>query len=534
MKTNHVLVPDGLKEPNSLSTTTSASKIIDDHFICALFNLNVDQVLHVNCVSDTKIGSTDIHITLIPTYPICPACGAPSPSIKDYYVRSINHSILSNTHTRLLYRDRRYQCKHCHKTFFDKNPFVEEGFKHSLRTTQLVLEDLRDPNMTMSAVARRYHLSPTTIAHIFDAHVDIGRKPLPKFLSIDEVYAFKSNTSKYICVLLDYSQKIPVDILPSRTYEDLARFFSAIPLKERENVICFSCDMWKTYRSIAKNYLPNAKISVDHFHISQECTKRLNRVRIETQKTFPKKSDAYYLLKKFNWVLFNNDDSILDPNRKKKYNRRLKKFLNYHDIKCLLQESHPQLEMAVNLKDALSLFYDSFKLLEENIDPLDLETVPSLKFNTKGDPTYRSRKLNQEAKKRNSKKVLTEEEAMKELDELIKRFRDCPVIELSSFASTLYEWRFEIINSLRVYDALGRKALNNGLIENQNKIIKNVKRTSNAYANWPRFRNRLLYSLNKESTYSLNVNELVIRQKRKMNRENYMRWKMRQNGNAPL
>lgn len=502
-------------------------KIVDEHFICALFNIQTNNLLHVNCIRDTTNGNTSIHITLKPTHPPCPICGCPAPYIKDYYTRVINHSVLSNTHTLLYFRDRRYLCTHCHKSYFDLNPFVEDCFHHSLLTTKLILEDLKNPNTTMRSIADRYHLSATTIANVFDAHVDIGRKKLPKFLSIDEVYAFKSNKSKYICVLLDYQKKVPVEILPSRTYDDLRRFFSSIPLEERELVSVFSTDMWDAYRTIAKRYLPNSIIIVDHFHIIQECNKRLDRIRLDIQKSFERKSDEYYLLKKFHWVLFKNDEVLLDSNKKKKYNRKLRRYLNYHDIKCLLQDSHPQLEMAINLKDALCMFYDTIKILENTTSSNEAKTVPELKVKYDGSITQRSRKLHNEARKYNNKRILTKEQAMKELEELITNYRECTLIEFSSFASTLNNWKDEIVNSLKVYTELDKKTMSNALIENRNKIIKNVKRTSNGYTNWRRFRNRLMYTLDPNSTYSLHADESMIESKRKKNRNHYLAWKDR-------
>lgn len=501
--------------------------LIDQHFICSLFNMKAEDILHINCIRDPIQNVTSIYITLQPSSPQCPACGSPQTKLKDYYTRRIKHSLLNDSQTILYYQDRRFRCPYCRKTFFTQNPFTEDGFRHSMLTTQMVLNDLKDPNMTMASIARRHHISATTVANIFDAHVDIGRHKLPKFLSIDEVYAFKSNTSKYICVLLDYKNKVPVEILSSRRYEDLARFFSSIPLEERQNVAVFSSDMWSSYRTIAKRYLPNAITIVDHFHVIQECNKRLDHIRIETQKKFDRKSDEYYLLKKFSWVLFSNDIALLDPNKKKKYNRRMKRYLNYHQIKCLLQDTHPQLEMAINLKDALCMYYDSIKIIEEGEDPQFQEEVPALKLKADGKATKRSSKLHHEAKKRNNKRVLSYEEALKELEELITRFRECPLVEFNSFASTLYDWRHEIANSLRVYTELNRKAMSNALIENRNKIIKNVKRTSNGYSNWRRFRARLMYTLDPESTFSLIADETMIDMKRKRNREHYLTWKAR-------
>ena len=77
-------------------------------------------------------------------------------------------------------------------------------------------------------------ISPTSVSTIFDNHVDIGRNPLPEIINFDEVYAFKSEKSKYVCVLLDFKKQIPVDVLPNRKKEYLLNYFQKIPLEETQ------------------------------------------------------------------------------------------------------------------------------------------------------------------------------------------------------------------------------------------------------------------------------------------------------------
>ena len=45
------------------------------------------------------------------------------------------------------------------------------------------------------------------------------RKKLPEMINFDEVYAFRSDDSKYVCVLLDFKTHDPIDALPSRRYD---------------------------------------------------------------------------------------------------------------------------------------------------------------------------------------------------------------------------------------------------------------------------------------------------------------------------
>ena len=72
-----------------------------------------------------------------------------------------------------------------------------------------------------------------------------------------------------------------------------------------------------------------------------------------------------------------------------------------------------------------------------------------------------------------------------------------------NIASTLGNQKKEIINSFHTYD--GRK-ISNGAIERRNRIIKIILRLANGYTNFKRFRNRVLYILNKYETY----NEIIL------------------------
>ena len=54
--------------------------------------------------------------------------------------------------------------------------------KISSLTVYNVLSDLKKATETFKTVSDRYHISPTTTAAIFDAHVSISRRALPCYL----------------------------------------------------------------------------------------------------------------------------------------------------------------------------------------------------------------------------------------------------------------------------------------------------------------------------------------------------------------
>jgi hypothetical protein len=110
----------------------------------------------------------------------------------------------------------------------------------------------------------------------------------------------------------------------------------------------------------------------------------------------------------------------------------------------------------------------------------------------------------------------TFETAPKALEKLIRKFAQSGIPEMQKFAGTLRNWKTEIANSFIVIDntykvdrntgqvVVSAQKLNNGLMENRNSIIKTIKKNSNGYANWERFRNRCLYVLRTSALPLLN------------------------------
>lgn len=239
--------------------------------------------------------------------------------------------------------------------------------------------------------------------------------------------------------------------------------------------------MYTTYRDIVHIYFPNSTHCVDHYHMIQELNRKVDDVRIRIMKKYGTASDEYYLLKKFKWMIYKNEESeekkrklkargklpLFDPNVQKVFNRRLNQYLNYYDIYSRLLKIHPDLTAAWILKDEVTDFYDN----------------------------------------------VTYDTASEKLDELIQDFNESSVSEMIRFSRTLRNWKQEIINSFIIVDyeykvdkdtgrvAVQPKKMNNAIIENKNSIIKTIKKNANGYTNWNRFRNRIMYVLDNEATF---------------------------------
>lgn len=463
-------------------------------FVCNLFNMPINLVDSIHCTNENN--QAIIHLKLVNSSEPCPICGCTSPKIHSYHERTIAHSVINSQECLLKYNQRRFQCPNCSKTYNEKNPFVKNRSKISPLTEMNVLKDLKNYHETFTSVAARYHISPTTVQSIFDSHVVIPRTPLPRYITIDEVYAFKSDKSKYVCVLVDFITHDIIDVLPSRKLHVLLDYFHAIPLEEREKVLLLSMDMWDSYRTVGKTMFPNCKNCLDYFHLIQELNRRIDSIRIRAMKGTKNGTTGYYLLKKFSWLLYTTDEKKLDCNREKVFNHKFNKYLNYYDLKQMILDEHQELDEAINLRDALVKIHDEATL--DNVAP--------------------------------------------QITDLIEEFGKASTDEMRSFASTLINWKQEFINSFSSLKSpngeiiyLNSKKndsqhkpkiqrISNGIAENRNKIIKVLKANANGYRNWNRFRNRVIYCLNKEKYYLLNPDKevlLIQQQKRKSNYERF-------------
>lgn len=268
--------------------TTSVSSLQLNDFLSA-FGLDHADIKDINIYHEFNELIISLELNL--REHSCPVCQSSTAKVKGYTLKKINHSVLNPVACTIHYKARRYVCPICGKTFYEHNPFTSGKLKVSVATVYNVLQDLKRPEVTFKYVAEKYHMSPSSIANIFDKHIQVHRRTLPECLSFDETYAFKSNDSDYICVLLDYTGKKIVDILPSRRKRYLVDYFYNIPLSERENVKYVSFDMWHTYRIVSKLIFPNCICIVDKFHILQELSRRVKRVRIDVMNKYKKIKD---------------------------------------------------------------------------------------------------------------------------------------------------------------------------------------------------------------------------------------------------
>lgn len=211
--------------------------------------------------------------------------------------------------------------------------------------------------------------------------------------------------------------------------------------------------MWETYRDLVRIYFSNALVAVDSFHVIKNLNASMKMIRIKTMRKYDKRTNKlvdndmyYYMLKKFHYFFTKNFDNIYDgkisvPKIHTKWTK--------HEIRSYLFSIDPSLKEAYILKEQ----YREFNLV------CYLETFDE------------------------------------EFDALLDKFYNSRFPEFVQFGGLLSRWRNEIKNSFIHYKG---KRLSNGPIESANSRIKTIYKSANGYVNFNRFRNKIMYSLNKD------------------------------------
>lgn len=422
-----------------------------------ILNLNKADV---QSISTTVEGnSVFYYVTLSRSDFICPFCFSKIHS-HGYITKKIHHKVLINKDTYIIYKQRRYYCPCCHSTHLEHNPWADSRSSISHMTKIHVMKYLKGQEANFSSTAKHFNLPISTIINIFDELGHMNRLSFPKVLSIDEFYAMRKSKEKYAVVLLDFQSMQIVDVFLGRTKKKWNNYLQLIPKREMNNVEYIITDMFETYRSVQRSYFPKAKLCVDSFHIIKNINELVKKQRIKVMNSYEPNSVEYYLLKKFDWLIMKDSANIHET--KGKYNRKLKRYINYQGLLEMILTIDPLLKEAYELKEEYLIF----------------------------------------------NQTSTIENARENLAHILALFSSSNLESFRQFNNTLIRWYEEIINSFHI---INHRRVSNGPIESINSRIKTIIKVANGFRNFSRLRNKIMYVINKESKITLHDETINIK-----------------------
>lgn len=422
-----------------------------------LFNINDDTVDEFSV--DNKNSFYVITVRFKPSSQYCPNCGSIHFISKGNKRRTLVSTPINDKPVRMITYVKRYRCMNCLSSFSDVNPTAYDDWSFTRTAVISILNKLKPYNATYASVARMFGVSSTRVMDIFDTFVRIKRHPLPRVLLIDEFHFSRSSKYQYPAILMNFENNLIIDIVESRTHDVMSNYFFKIDSNERKKVEYICTDMRFIFKPLLKVYFPHSTLLIDHFHVTRLINDQLNhtRKRIMRKYALNKKSVEYRLLKhRYKILLKSRNDIDYEVFR---YDRILECHVTENTILEKLLSFDDELKKAYYAKEEYLIF-----------DQVSKEEVNST-------------------------------DKRKELNNVIRKFRYTQVEECIHIAETLSHWKEEILNS---FIWINGRRISNGPCEGKNNYVKKILFNANGMTNFPRARNRILYSQNKYETYTMN------------------------------
>ena len=296
-----------------------------------------------------KKNFVKIHIELPVREQTCPHCKAKTTKIKDYRIQIIKDVPIRFKTTLLSYRKRRYQCKECGKTFYEKAHFLPKRARKTTRVTEFIVDRLKT-KQSMKDIAKDADVSVNTVSRLLPP-LAVSAKHLPESL-------------------MDGKTRKPIDIIECRYKTHLLDYFNKFSLQERKKVKYVVTDLWKTYKDLANTYFPNAKVVADKFHFVRYSTEAVDSVRKQGQDKLPRAESEYF--KHSRKLLLSRYDKLKDDKQKEELNYIL---INYsEDLRIAYREKEEMLKI-IQMKDKTKAIEALNNWIKRNLE----SDIPALK-----------------------------------------------------------------------------------------------------------------------------------------------------------
>ena len=307
-----------------------------------------------------KKNFVKIHIELPVREQTCPYCKAKTTKIKDYRTQVIKDIPIRFKTTLLSYRKRRYQCKECGKTFYEKAHFLPKRARKTTRVTEFIVDRLKT-KQSMKDIAQDADVSVNTVSRVLPS-LAVSAKHLPEVLCIDE---FKGNTGyyKYQVSLMDGKTRKPIDIIECRYKTHLLDYFNNFSLQERKRVKYVVTDLWKTYKDLANTYFPNAKVVADKFHFVRYSTEALDIIRKQVQNKLPRAERKYF--KHSRKLLLSRYDKLKDEKQKEELNYIL---INYSENLRIAYREKEEMLKIIQMTDKVKAIENLNNWVKRNLE----------------------------------------------------------------------------------------------------------------------------------------------------------------------
>ena len=170
---------------------------------------------------------------------------------------------------------RRYRCRQCGKTFYERLPDVDV---RRLMTARLVdwvgKQAIKQP---FAHLADQIGLAENTVKNVFRDYINALEHAVcfevPRWMGIDEIHIMKNPR----CIISNIEHNTVVEVLRDRTKKTVMSYFQS--MRGHEKVCYVAMDMWNPYREAVEALMPQATIVIDKFHVLRMANEALETIR---------------------------------------------------------------------------------------------------------------------------------------------------------------------------------------------------------------------------------------------------------------
>lgn len=298
--------------------------------------LNLPGVKPVDLQSSSR-GITIAAEVIDDDLPSCLDCGKPM------YRHGRRSNIFADTPMQMqpvrleIFRPR-YRCDGCGKTVTPELTFLDEKRRATKRLVDAIRE--RCLSMTFHALAEQTGLAVNTVKNIAHDLIEELERTVhyetPVIMGIDEV----SLAGNYRCVITNLATNNVFQMLEFRTQEHLKPFFENLRDRERVEWVC--TDMWRPFKRSFSQYLPNARLVIDKFHVVKMASEAMEEERKKYQSTLSK-DDRVQVKKSIRWLTLKRPDNLSAAERA---------------ALEVVRQTIPDLARAYDFKEAFFRIYD--------------------------------------------------------------------------------------------------------------------------------------------------------------------------------
>ena len=305
----------------------------------------------------------------------CPKCKSRNVRANKHRERALIGLPNGKCQVRFVVPIRKVVCRDCKAVTYERVAFA--AYKNA-RITRLLAKKLlaRAADVSMKSLAAEYRISWRAVR---DAIEDGLRKRYRRRdyskvtnIGIDELYVFRHErpSRKYITTVRDQDSKAVLEVARGKGAAALKRFERRIaPFKA--NIKTVSMDMASSYNSWAEEFLPDATIIIDRFHVIKALNDRVDKARRRVMAMVDDKTAKKI---KGNRYVFLKNREMLTPKEEKKLERAIK-------IKecAALAEVHLFKERMRSIYANAKTLVDATPLFDGWIEDAKASDVPELK-----------------------------------------------------------------------------------------------------------------------------------------------------------